>query len=86
MTAASKGSPAASLACNPDAGFVQWLATTGGSIAVSTYQAGKLLLIGWDGRKLTLLMRNYDQVTKRAFFPISIFSSHLVGNMVTISV
>jgi uncharacterized protein (TIGR03032 family) len=62
MTVTQKQSPNATpIACNPDAGFVQWLATTGGSLAVSTYQAGKLLLIGWDGRQLTLLMRNYDK-------------------------
>lgn len=62
MTATPNTSPAATpIACSPNAGFVQWLAASGGSIAVSTYQAGKLLLIGWDGRQLTLLMRNYDK-------------------------
>ncbi len=49
------------VACAPDQGFVQWLAQSGGSMAVSTYQAGKLLLMGWDGRQMTLLMRHYDK-------------------------
>jgi len=47
--------------CAPDAGFIEWLATSQGSLVVSTYQAGKLLMIGWDGRQLTLLMRQYDK-------------------------
>jgi uncharacterized protein (TIGR03032 family) len=47
--------------CQPDRGFVEWLAQSGGSVAVSTYQAGKLLLMGWDGRQVTLLMRHYEK-------------------------
>jgi uncharacterized protein (TIGR03032 family) len=47
--------------CAPDRGFVQWLAQSGGSLAVSTYQAGKLLMMGWDGHQMTLLMRHYDK-------------------------
>lgn len=49
------------LACAPDPGFAQWLAASGGSVAVSTYQAGKLLLIGWNGRQLTFLPRHFDK-------------------------
>lgn len=47
--------------CAPDAGFIEWLANSKGSLVVSTYQAGKLLMIGWDGQQLTLLMRHYDK-------------------------
>ena len=32
-----------------------------GSLAVSTYQAGKVAMIGWDGRQATLLMRRIRQ-------------------------
>lgn len=49
------------LACAPDQSFVEWLANRNGSLVVSTYQAGKLLMIGWDGKQLTLLMRHYDK-------------------------
>lgn len=55
---AETGAP---IACAPDSDFVKWLAQSGGSLAVSTYQAGKLLLMGWDGRQMTLLMRHYDK-------------------------
>jgi uncharacterized protein (TIGR03032 family) len=30
-------------------------------LAVSTYQAGKVAMIGWDGRQVTLLMRQFDK-------------------------
>ncbi|MGQ9575478.1 MAG: TIGR03032 family protein [Thermoguttaceae bacterium] len=47
--------------CAASAGFVDWLAQAGGSVAVSTYQAGKVAMIGWDGRQVTLLMRQFDK-------------------------
>ncbi len=47
--------------CAPDPGFTEWLANSKGSLVVTTYQAGKLLMIGWDGKQLTLLMRQYDK-------------------------
>ena len=50
-----------SVQCVPDTGFIEWLSHSKGSLVVSTYQAGKLLMIGWDGQQLTLLMRQYDK-------------------------
>ncbi|PCJ87943.1 MAG: TIGR03032 family protein [Thiotrichaceae bacterium] len=47
--------------CNADSGFMEWLAASKGSLVVSTYQAGKLLMIGWAGNQLSLLMRQYDK-------------------------
>ena len=47
--------------CASDSGFIDWLTNSKGSLVVSTYQAGKLLMIGWDGKQLTLLMRQYDK-------------------------
>ena len=32
-----------------------------GSIALSTYQAGKVAMIGWDGRSVSLVMREFDK-------------------------
>lgn len=49
------------LACSPDPGFAQWIATSGGSLAVSTYQAAKLLIIGWNGEQISLLPRQFDK-------------------------
>lgn len=47
--------------CRPDAGFMDWLAGSGGSLAITTYQAGKLLLIGWNGSQISLLLRDFDK-------------------------
>lgn len=49
-------------ACRPDAGFTRWLADSGGSLAITTYQAGKLLLIGWNGRQVSALLRDFDKI------------------------
>jgi uncharacterized protein (TIGR03032 family) len=49
------------VACSAAPGFSNWLAQARGSIAVSTYQANKLAMIGWDGRQVTLLMRQFDK-------------------------
>jgi len=47
--------------CDASAEFLQWLAGAGGSLIVSTYQAGKVALIGWDGLQIRLLMREFDK-------------------------
>lgn len=49
------------VACSATPGFLNWLAQAAGSLAISTYQAGKVALIGWDGRQATLLMRQFDK-------------------------
>jgi uncharacterized protein (TIGR03032 family) len=49
------------VACSASPEFQDWLATAGGTVAVSTYQAGKVAMIGWDGRRVTLLMREFDK-------------------------
>ena len=47
--------------CEPDDGFIRWLAESGGSIALSTYQAGILALFGWNGRQITVLLRRFER-------------------------
>jgi uncharacterized protein (TIGR03032 family) len=47
--------------CLASATFEEFLAHAGGSLAISTYQAGKVAMIGWDGRQVTLLMREFDK-------------------------
>ncbi len=32
-----------------------------GSLAITTYQAGKVVLIGWDGKQVTVLPRHFDK-------------------------
>ncbi|MHC4400563.1 MAG: TIGR03032 family protein [Planctomycetota bacterium] len=47
--------------CAASPEFQAWLAQAGGSLAATTYQAGKVAMIGWDGRQVTLLMREFDK-------------------------
>ncbi|NQT39503.1 MAG: TIGR03032 family protein [Planctomycetes bacterium] len=47
--------------CAASPAFAEWLAQAGGSLIMSTYQAGKVAIIGWDGRQTTLLMRQFDK-------------------------
>ncbi|MGA2031652.1 MAG: TIGR03032 family protein [Thermoguttaceae bacterium] len=61
MNVSSSADQAVRIECDASLGFQAWLAEAGGSLAVSTYQAGKVALIGWDGRQVTLLMRQFDK-------------------------
>ncbi len=47
--------------CQANAAFEDWLIRSGGSLVVSTYQAGKVAMIGHDGQQVTLLMRDFDK-------------------------
>ena len=47
--------------CAASGAFQGWIAQAGGSLAITTYQAGKVAMIGWDGRQVTLLMRQFDK-------------------------
>ena len=49
------------IACRTDPGFAAWLAACGGSLAVTTYQAGKLLFLSADARQVHLLQRQFDK-------------------------
>ena len=53
--------PNVRIECGASEGFSQWLAQSQGSLAITTYQAGKVALVGWDGRQLTLLMREFPK-------------------------
>jgi uncharacterized protein (TIGR03032 family) len=49
--------------CAASDSFPEWLSRCGGSLAVTTYQAGKVALIGWDpaARQVTLLLRQFQK-------------------------
>ena len=47
--------------CSMTGAFQEWIAQAGGSLVVSTYQAGKVAMIGWDGRQVSLMMRQFDK-------------------------
>jgi len=53
--------PPVRVECATSAGFCDWIAQAGGSLILSTYQAGKVATIGWDGRQVNFLMRQFDK-------------------------
>ena len=62
MSESSHTSTAAvQIGCDATPSFIDWLSQIGGSLMVSTYQAGKVAMIGWDGERVTLLMREFDK-------------------------
>jgi uncharacterized protein (TIGR03032 family) len=47
--------------CELSGDFAAWMAGAGGSIILTTYQAGKVVLVGWDGARVTLLPRHFER-------------------------
>lgn len=61
MSLSSENAEPVRVACSSTAGFESWLAQAGGSLAVSTYQAGKVAMIGCLDGQVSLLMRQFDK-------------------------
>jgi uncharacterized protein (TIGR03032 family) len=53
--------PESSIACHADEGFQAWMAQVGGSIIISTYQAGKVAMVSWNGQQVTVLLRQFTK-------------------------
>ena len=51
------------IGCRVSDSFASWMAQAGGSLAVTTYQAGKVVMLGWDETRgqVTLLLRQFDK-------------------------
>jgi hypothetical protein len=49
------------LACTAAEGIGPWLAAAGGSLDLITCQTCKVVLVGWDGRRITVMPRNFDK-------------------------
>lgn len=47
--------------CRTSEPFSQWLSQINGTLAITTYQAGKLAFLGWNGTRPSLLMRQFDK-------------------------
>lgn len=52
-----------------DEGFAEWMSRFPGFLAISTYQAGKVVLVGWDGQRVTILPRTFDKPMGMAHLP-----------------
>jgi len=60
----------ATLQVRVDDGFAEWMSHFSGSLAITTYQAGKIVLVGWDGRQVTILPRTFDKPMGLAVAPL----------------
>ena len=50
---------------NASRGFVEWLANQQASLALSTYQTGKLFLVGYnDNGQFSVYERNFERAMK----------------------
>ena len=49
------------IAVQTDAGFSEWVAKSGGSLVISTYQAGMMFTVGWLGNQLSMLQRHFEK-------------------------
>lgn len=61
MTQTNEASASTQITCSASPDFYAWIAQSGGSLVLSTYQSGKVALIGSDGGQVTLLMREFDK-------------------------
>jgi uncharacterized protein (TIGR03032 family) len=61
MNQPNTSTSAVRIECEASEAFAAWLAQAGGSLVISTYQAGKVAVVGWDGGRVTLLMREFDK-------------------------
>lgn len=48
------------IACEVTPSFQDWMSRAGGALVISTYQAGKIAMVGWSGTEVSLLLRTFD--------------------------
>ena len=51
----------ARIACQSTESFSQWLSELSGSLILTTYQAGKVMTLGWRGTQASVLMRQFTK-------------------------
>lgn len=59
----------AKIECKVSEPFTAWLAELPGTLAITTYQAGKLAFVGWRNQQPTLLMREFEKPMGLAVAP-----------------
>lgn len=63
VVATERNAPVAEtrIECRNSEPFASWMSQLNGSLAVTTYQAGKIALLGWRGTQMSLLMRQFNK-------------------------
>ncbi len=57
-SAPAEGQP---IGCTVSDAFASWMSQAPGCLAITTYQAGKVALVGWDGQQVSLLLRQFSK-------------------------
>ena len=47
--------------CSASEGFAAWMSNAGGSLCITTYQANRIVLVGWNGKEVTVLPRKLSK-------------------------
>jgi uncharacterized protein (TIGR03032 family) len=47
--------------CAASESFTEWMRQLDGSLVVTTYQANRVAMLGWNGQQVSLLMREFDK-------------------------
>jgi len=47
--------------CTTDAGFIEFMRQANASVFVTTYQAGKVAILGWTGKSIALTLMDYPK-------------------------
>lgn len=61
MTDSDEAPTGTRIECRSSEPFARWLSDLPGTLAITTYQAGKLALLGWRGQQASLLMRQFEK-------------------------
>ncbi len=61
MNQANEQPAAPEIQCRASDGFGAWFSKANGSLVITTYQAGLVALVGWDGRQISVLLRHFDK-------------------------
>jgi uncharacterized protein (TIGR03032 family) len=61
MTTPPPDSESQIIQCSMSDGFQHWLSQVRGTLALTTYQAGKVAFVGWDGRQAMVLLRQFQK-------------------------
>jgi uncharacterized protein (TIGR03032 family) len=56
-----QSSPSNTITCSLNDSFQNWLSQANGSVIMTTYQAGKVILLGWNGEQVTILPRQFPK-------------------------
>lgn len=61
MNQAAKQPVAPEIQCRASDGFGTWFSQANGTLVITTYQAGLVAVVGWDGGQISVLLRRFDK-------------------------